>query len=187
VPAIGFRAKTGRAIAVAIGDDLELLLRREVSLVDPALPGTAQPYHVVMALPWPDAEIAVRPLAAAIKIVATRMLAALIAELGDVRAVGVAGSPPKDLARIGNPHIRAHAAEGVLFRRVLEVAAERNGIACRGFSEAELGPPNEAIKALGKKAGPPWRADERAAATAAWLASRSFSPPHGETVPRSGG
>jgi len=94
-----------------------------------------------------------------------------------------------DLGRIGNEHIRAHAAEGVLFRRVLEVAAERNGVVCRGFSDKELGAPNAKIKALGKKAGPPWRADERAAAMAAWLALRSVGllPARGEKVPRSGG
>ena len=173
--AIGFRAKTGRAIVVAISDDLDFLLRREVSLVDPALPDTAEPYHTVMTLPWPEAEAAVQPLVAAIEVVATRVLATLLAEVEDVRAIGVVGSPQKDLARIGNEHIRAHGAEGVLFRRVLEVAAERNGVACRGFSEKELGPANDAIKALGKKAGPPWRADERAAATAAWLALRSLA------------
>jgi hypothetical protein len=172
---IGFRAKTGRAIVVAISDDLDFLLRREVSLVDPALPDTAEPYHAVMTLPWPEAEVAVRPLASAIEKVATRVLAALLKEVGDVRAIGVVGAPPKDLARIGNEHIRAHGAEGVLFRRVLEVAARRNGVACRGFSEKELGPANDAIKALGKIAGPPWRADERAAATAAWLALRSVA------------
>ncbi|HEV2721003.1 MAG TPA: hypothetical protein VG323_13355, partial [Thermoanaerobaculia bacterium] len=104
--------------------------------------------------------------------VATNMLKALIAELGNVIAVGVVGAPPKDLARIGNEHIRAHAAEGVLFRRVLEVAAERHGIPCRGISDKELGAPSAKIKAMGKKAGPPWRADERAAATAALLALR---------------
>jgi hypothetical protein len=173
MPAIGFRAKTGRAIVVAIGDDLSFLLRREVSLVDPALPDTAQPYHASMSLPWRESEIVVRPLVAAIENVATRVLAELIAELGGVRAVGVVGAPAKNLARLGNEHIRAHAAEGVLFRRVIEVAAERNGVVCRGFAETELGAPNAKIKALGKKAGPPWRADERAAATAAWLALRS--------------
>jgi len=157
--ALGFRARTGRAIVVATGDDLSFLLRREVSLVDPTLPDTAEPYHASMALPWSESEIAVQPLVAAIENVATRVLTELIAELGDVRAVGVVGAPPKNLPGIGNEHIRAHAAEGVLFRRVLEVAAERNGVACRGFAETELGAPDAKIKALGKKAGPPWRAD----------------------------
>jgi hypothetical protein len=176
MPAIGFRAKTGRAIVVAIGDDLSFRFRRDVSLVDPSLPTTAEPYHAVMELPWPEAQVAVQPLVAAIENVAARVLAALIAEVPDVRAIGVVGAPPKDLARIGNEHIRAHAAEGVLFRRVLEVAAERNGIACRGFSDKERLAPNAKIQAIGMKAGPPWRADERAAATAAWLALRSVAP-----------
>jgi len=90
------------------------------------------------------------------------------------RAKRVVGAPAKNLGRIGNEHIRTHAAEGVLFRRVLEVA-ERNGVACRGFAETELGAPDAKIEALGKKAGPLWRADERAAATAAWLALQSSS------------
>lgn len=38
----------------------------------------------------------------------------------------VVGSAPRSLDRIGNQHIRAHAAEGILFRRVLEVASEHN-------------------------------------------------------------
>jgi hypothetical protein len=176
MPAIGFRAKTGRAIVVAITDDLDFLFRREVSLVDPARPGTAEPYHVVMELPWAEGQVAVQPLVEAIEDVATRVLAELLAEVRGVRVIGVVGAPAKELGRIGNQHIRAHAAEGVLFRRVLEVAAERNGVACHGFTEKELGVPNARIKALGKKAGPPWRADERAAATAAWLALRSSSP-----------
>ena len=170
MPVLGFRAKTGRAIAVALDDDGEFLLRREVSLVDPKLPATAEPYHAVMELPWAKAQVQVQPLVAAIENVATDVLTALIAELGTITAVGVVGAPPKDLARIGNEHIRAHAAEGVLFRRVLEVAAERHGIPCRGISDKELGASSAKIKAMAKKAGPPWRADERAAATAAWLA-----------------
>jgi hypothetical protein len=175
MPALGFRAKTGHAIVVAIGDDLSFVLRREVSLVDPAVPGTGQPYHASMTLPWSESERAVQPLALAIENVAARIVAALLDEVRGVRAIGVVGAPAKDLARIGNEHIRAHAAEGVLFRRVLEAAAERNGVACRGFDEKELGAPNAKIAALGKKAGPPWRADERAAAAAAWLALRSVT------------
>jgi hypothetical protein len=45
-----------------------------------------------------------------------------------VSGVGIVGAPDRDLARIGNFHIRAHAAEGVLFRKVLNVAAEANGL-----------------------------------------------------------
>ena len=189
--AIGFRAKTGRAIAVALTASVEqpsLLWRREVSLADPEVPETAQPYHVVMELDWPESIIAVKPYASAIEAVAYAMMGALLRELDEqhftVGAIGIAGSPDRDLARIGNPHIRAHGAEGILFRRVLEMAAEAQGLRWRSFSEkslasnarSELGlsPARLAssLKKLGAQAGPPWRAEEKAAATAAWLAGR---------------
>ena len=56
--AVGFRAKTGRAIAVALADGAQpkFVSRQEISLVDPRMPETAQPYHEVMELPWDEAE-----------------------------------------------------------------------------------------------------------------------------------
>ena len=188
VVAVGFRAKTGRAIGVALAgpeDAPELLWRGETSLVDPTLPETAEPYHHVMDLPWDKGQVAVQPLVARIEVVAATAVAALIRTLGahggKVRAVGVVGSPDRSLAKIGNYHIRAHAAEGILFRRVLEAAASENHLQCRAFSEKEVSASAASelggaarvaayLKVLGVRAGSPWRADERAAATAAWLA-----------------
>ena len=46
-----FGAKTGHAIAVALSDEFDFLLRRAVSLADSALLDMAEPYRVVMALP----------------------------------------------------------------------------------------------------------------------------------------
>src|SRR2546422_727739 len=70
---------------------------------------------------------AVRPLERQIEPIAIKMLSGLLNDLAskgfDVPSVGVVGSPDRQLDRIGNPHIRAHAAEGILFRRVLEIAA----------------------------------------------------------------
>src|SRR5262249_19314446 len=88
----------------------------------------------------------------------------------DVRAVGIVGAPERRLEKIGNPHIRAHAAEGVLFRHVLEVAAEANALRHRAFAERTL-PSGFAskLKAMGAITGSPWRADEKMAATAALL------------------
>jgi hypothetical protein len=188
IVAVGFRAKTGRAICVALAgpeDAPEFLWRGETALADPALPGTAEPYHQVMDLPWEEGQLAVQPLVTRIELVAREAVALLIRELGaqggKVRALGVVGSADRSLAKIGNYHIRAHAAEGILFRRVLEVAAAQNRLQCRAFSEKEVsviaaselgGAARVAahLKALGARAGSPWRADERAAATAAWLA-----------------
>ena len=188
---IGFRAKTGRAIAVALTSSPEgpvILWRQEVSLVDPRRPETGQPYHEVMELPWSDAAREVKPFVSAIEEVAARALQSLVQRLAEqnmiVDRIGVVGSLDRPLEKIGNPHIRAHAAEGMLFRRVLEIAAKNHGLKARTFSEASLiecaivelhvsGRQLQGrLKSLGAQAGRPWRADEKAAATAAWLVLR---------------
>lgn len=175
--AVGFRSKTGRAIAVVLSDRPSLVWRGEVSLIDESYSATVGPYHTVMELPWTEALVAVRPLVESIQAATDRMFAALLEDMRardvDVRAAGVVGSPPRDLAKIGNYHIRAHAAEGVLFREVLVAAAGKYRMRVAAHSEEELARDVAKLKAtlakLGKEAGPPWRADERLAATAAWL------------------
>src|SRR5256886_16720772 len=141
---IGLRAKAGRAIAVVLGGSIEtpvVLLKTEIKLVDPKVPATAQPYHEVMDLPWEQSQRAVRKYAAAIERSAQKALAKLIEEQTSNRrkvvGAGIVGAPDRDLARIGNPHIRAHAAEGVLFRQVLDLAAQANGLKWEAFSRSE--------------------------------------------------
>jgi hypothetical protein len=53
IAAIGFRAKTGKAIAVAVTDRNapEFVERWYLDLVDPNVPETGQPHHKVMELP----------------------------------------------------------------------------------------------------------------------------------------
>jgi len=188
IASIGFRAKTGRAIAIALsqGDRSPAYLARwEVVLHDPKIPATSQPHHEVMELPWSEAQAAVRQLEAGIENVATKVVAALMSEIQakgfSVSGVGVVGSPDRKLERIGNPHIRAHAAEGILFRRVLEVAAAKHNLHWRTFSDRSFeelilrqlrSKPQEiqnTLVLIGRAAGRPWRADERAASVAAWL------------------
>ena len=182
--AIGLRAKSGRAIAVVLAGPPEAPVVCERGELTFTGPGERQPYHPVMELPWPQAE-------AAVKKVAARLNAAAAAELGKlvrgcrafaatVVGVGIVGAGRRDLERIGNFHIRAHAAEGVLFRVVLEAAAEANGLPSslfpeRGLEEALapiVGLPVPQLRArlsdLGRAVGSPWRADEKAAALAAW-------------------
>lgn len=176
--AIGFRAKTGRAIAVVLsGTAPEFIWRGEVSLADPADPATGQPYHEVMDLPWNEAVVAVQPIIAAIEAAAAAMLGRLLDEMKSIRCAGVVGSSPKALERIGNPHIRAHAAEGVLFRRVLETAAQSHHLPCVAFAEKDLDLAAHAsmLQRLGRAAGSPWRTDEKLAATAAWMALTRFA------------
>jgi hypothetical protein len=185
--AIGLRAKTGRAIAVVLGGSPDapiVLAKTEIKLVDPKMPQTAQPYHVVMELPWEESQRKVQKFARAIERVAKKAVADLLKQQrssGRVCGVGIVGAPDRDLARIGNFHIRAHAAEGVLFRKVLNLAADANGLKWRIFSDkeferataAELGAKasrvRRTISELGRTVPAPWRADEKQAALAAWL------------------
>ncbi len=186
---IGLRAKTGRAVVVVlVGPATSPLVwkRSLIDLVDPKIPATSQPYHEVMELRWPDALVAVQPLVKAIENVATNRMAELASAICSagftVRGVGIVGSGDRKLEKIGNPHIRAHAAEGVLFRSVLESAAKGNELDEHFFTEKELdqlaisqlhleaATLKHKLLDLGRAVGPPWRTDERIAATAAWLA-----------------
>jgi len=153
--------------------------------MDPKVPATAQPYHQVMDLTWEQSERKVRPYVTSLERVATRALTDLIQKMRasnrQVAGVSILGAPDRDLKRIGNPHIRAHAAEGVLFRRILAVGAEANGLKSKTFSDRdfddmaalELGAKYFVLKrslvGLKTSVAPPWRNDEKQAAMAAWL------------------
>jgi hypothetical protein len=186
--AIGLRAKTGRAIVVALGGPSAspiVVLKTEIKLVDPKVPATQQPYHEVMELAFGEWPRAVSKSAKAIERVAGKALAGLIHQLKTEGykpvGVGVVGAPDRDLARIGNPHIRAHAAEGILFGRVLEQGAEANGLKWQAFSDrdfdkaaaAQVSPNYSKIRQsldnLRQTVPAPWRTDEKQAAMAAWI------------------
>jgi hypothetical protein len=86
-----------------------------------------------------------------------------------------------DPEQVGNPHIRAHAREGRLFREVVEEALSARQVKFAVIVEKTLtadavrtlARPADEIKrtiaALGRGVNGPWRADEKAAATAAWV------------------
>ena len=188
---IGLRAKTGRAIFVVLsdaGDGAEhpqVLTKGELRLTDPKVPATFQPYHEVLDLPWERAKIAVRKTASIIEATATSSLSSLLRQLisddFEVCGVGIVGAGDRNLEAIGGPHIRAHAAEGLLFRQMLDAAADTNKLYRRTFPErdlseiavSELGQRIEWLKQhldeIGRNAERPWRADEKSAALAAWL------------------
>lgn len=180
--AIGFRAKTGRAIAVVLSGDGKtprFVWRGEVSLIPDDMSLDTGPYHYVMELPWAEAQKAVKKYTTPIERVANEVVRQLAKEMRardvGIEGVGVIGSRSRPLDRIGNEHIRAHAAEGILFRRVLEDAAAKQNLRCVAFTEEEVkewgsASAKSALKQFGKEAGPPWRTDERLAATAAWIA-----------------
>jgi len=182
--ALGLRAKSGRAVAVALRGPAAspaVLWRGELAF---CAPDRRQPYHPFIDRPWPEAAAAVLPAAREIEAAAASALKGLLARLraagAAIRSAGIVGAGRRDPARLGNPHVRAHAAEGVLFRAVLEAAAAANGLASVLYPErelyeiagGELGLPSAEIKSrladLGRAVGSPWRGDEKAAALAAW-------------------
>jgi hypothetical protein len=189
VTAVGFRVKSGFAIAVVLSGSRRAprpIARHVVELSDPAVAETKQPYHDGFFKTEEDPrEIARR--VGIVKRCAKRSVAALVDDVqsdGPLRSVLVVGSLI-DPATVGNPHIRAHAHEGRLFRTVLEDALRGRDIACDVIVDKQLGaraakdlgrPPAaiaRTVAAFGKAIGGPWRADEKAAATAAWLTLRA--------------
>jgi hypothetical protein len=184
--ALGFRVKSGYAIAVALRGPVSApaaVARQVVELCDPEDSETRQPYHHGFYTHEEDA----RTIARRVRIVercAARSIAALLkdARLADCRGAGLVVGSAIDPATVGNPHIRAHASEGRLFRTVLESALRSHGIACEAIVEKQLAARaaaglarrdaeiRKALAGFGTSLGAPWRADEKNAATAAWLA-----------------
>jgi len=181
--AVGFRVKSGFAIAVTLEGPASApraVSRRVVEMSDSTVPETRQPYHDGFYRTEEDA----REIARRVKIVnrcATQSIAALLKDTGATRAGLIVGSLIEP-EKVGNPHIRAHASEGRLFRTVLEDALTSRGVRCEVIVEKQLPArtaaclrraPREIARTLGgfgKALGSPWRADEKAAAAAAWLA-----------------
>ena len=186
--AIGFRVKSGYAVAVAVTGRAEspaALLRHRVELSDPAVVETRQPFHAAFGTAQEDPAIIER-LVKIIEGCAKRSLAALL-DAGELAAHQVRGSclvvgSTIDPAAVANPHIRAHASEGRLFRSVVEQTLASRGIECSVIVEKQLAaeassrlkrPKPDITRTLvefGRNLGAPWRTDEKAAALAAWLA-----------------
>lgn len=157
---------------------------RRVELSDPALPESRQPYHAgfgTARLNGPD----LSRLIAAVKRYGRHSVTALLGEYQaaghHLRGAGVVVGSLIDPETIANDHIRIHALEGQLFRGVVQDAAARNSLSCSIWRERDLHAracgsllqPEEALRAqltaFGREVGGPWRAEQKAAALAAWL------------------
>lgn len=185
--AIGLRVKTGRAIAVlAAGTRRKprLLERRDVTLWDPAVPHSGQPYHAPLELGEAAAAPLVKRALECVRELGRRELERLaesVAKRGlALRGVGLVVGSLGDPAKLGNPHVRAHALEGQLYWQVLDAAASQLGVPCSVVTEKEIYDvageslrmePDQLAKALvelGRTVGRPWAAAEKTAALAAW-------------------
>ncbi len=186
--ALGFRVKSGRAIAVAMSGSPAapaIVLRREVALCDDHVQATRQPYHDGFGTAQADQQEIAR-LSAIVERCAQTSIAALLEADGIAgrmwRGAALVVGSVIDPAAVANPHIRAHANEGRLFRTVVERALEQHGLAVTVIVETELAAKaaralqrtdaqiRRVVASFGETVGAPWRADEKAAATAAWIA-----------------
>jgi hypothetical protein len=199
--ALGVRIKSGWAALVLMGGTRSapvVLDTRRVELADPATPASTQPHHAGAGTPQTDARV-LRRLVTLIERCAHANVAALLEEYraaGWFPGVGVVvGTSATDPDTITNPHIRIHALEGHLFRRVAGEALAGAGLRIRSVLErelvsaapAQLGyPPAQVTKQLAKLRPPaagPWRHEQKMAALAAWLqlssAGRQAARSHG--------
>ena len=189
--ALGLKARTGRAILVAVGgpQQMHVLERAELKLLPE---GDFAPYHAAEGLPPAAARRSVaRSIAAAHRLAAEGIRTAvegLASADHEVCACGVlvgGAMPAWTTDEILAVHVRMHQAEGVLFREVLVTGARECGFvpttlsekgaledaaSLLGLSRAEL---EARIAALGKTVGAPWGKDQKEAAAAALVALTS--------------
>lgn len=186
---IGFRVRTGNATAVMLGGaeaSPRFLARLYIPLVDMDDPEARQPYHVVAEQ---DKERGMRLVRQTLKTATANAVRATRGLMDRARnsdyqvraAVLVVGSDTNP-ASIRQPHVRAHALEGRLYREAVEEAVSQCGLPSRvlierdalGAPEKALGRPRTELKAafstFARVAGRPWRSQEKAAAVAAWVA-----------------
>jgi len=185
--AVGFTVKSGWASAVLLVGSItvpRVLDSRRIELSDPAVPQSRQPYHAGFGTarkPGPD----LTRLVASVKQFGRQSVTGLIRHyqmLGPpLRGAGVVVGSLIDPERIANDHIRIHAVEGQLFRGVVKDAAGRSRLPCSiwrdrdlyGIAVTTLKRPEPELRsslvALGRGVEGGWRAEQKAAALAAWV------------------
>jgi hypothetical protein len=190
--ALGVTVKSGWACAVLVvrsGAELLVADSRRVELSDPAVAESRQPYHAGFGTARASGSERSR-LIAGVRRYGRQSFGRLIQQYradGHVlEGAGLVAGSLIDPARIANDHIRIHALEGQLFRGVVEDAAARYDLCCSIWRERDLytqavmvlNQTDSALRAtiagLGRLVEGPWRAEQKAAALAAWmvLASR---------------
>ena len=191
--ALGFRVKSGWAAVVLLTETAhspQLFDVNRVELCDPRLPETRQPYHAGTGELETDSTTLKRR-ERVVRCISQQSLLTLLNGYRQkgfrvTRAALVVGSQI-DPAAIANPHIRAHALEGRLFRSAVERPLQDHEIRTEVLLErdayasvaARLKQSSDdvkrAIQDLGRSApakGGPWRADQKLGALAALFGLR---------------
>ena len=186
--AVGFTVKSGWAAVVLLAGPAvapRVLDACRIELSDPSVPDARQPYHHGFGTAR-SAGPALTRLVGSVRRFGRNAVTALL------RRYSMDGCPPAragiavgsriDPDRITNEHIRIHALEGRLFRSVIEDALGRAGLSSRTATGRDLlarastvlerteSEVQLALSALDRPQPRPWRAEQKLAALAAWLA-----------------
>jgi hypothetical protein len=197
--ALGFRAHSGWAAAVALGGSPrspEVIDRRRSSLIEPGSPGGVQPYHAARTMDLAKAEEFIATVIVAIDhsaLLAVRAFAEDISEQGcSVASCGIvlaSGRALPSLESTLRSHAMVHTAEGELYRSAIAKAAKALNLQCvrvperdlYKFAAKQLHIPEPKLKVriaeMGRSQGSPWSADEKCATLVAWLALIGFKTP----------
>ena len=183
--ALGVRSHSGwAAYCILAGDPTEpdLLARGRMALNDPSIAGSKQPFHTAEPMDFAAARTFIARCRRATERLARAAVEALARErpLGACCVLTSAGRELPDLKAILASHALIHAAEGAFYRDAVAGACAALGIAVRRVRERDLESEcgvlptsgdavRTRLRAMGDAAGPPWTADEKMSARAAWL------------------
>ena len=195
---VAFGVKSGWATAVLLAGPIDAPVVLDAGIVylsDPKVPDSKQPYHDGMYVARKEGPQLER-LVASVATYSQRSLATLLRKYAAagyrLSEAGIVVGSDSDPAVIMNPHIRAHAAEGRLFRTVIEQALTQRDIPSSIFVERTLlthaarvlrrspAQLREVVARLRPAAAERWRAEEKVATIAAWLLLAS--PAHRKSV-----
>src|SRR5437762_7911346 len=146
--ALGFRAHSGWAVAVAVAGSPSkpvVLERRRIVTADAAIPGSKQPYHAAERLDLPKAEALIRRCRDSSNRLAENSLSDIVTQLARkghrVAGAGVifaSGRPLPDLAAILRSHALLHTAEGEFFREAMVRGSEHCSLPVTRIKEREV-------------------------------------------------
>jgi hypothetical protein len=187
VAALGLTVKSGWASAVLLtraGGSLRVADSRIVVLADPKVPDARQPYHDGFGTAR-AAGAGLSRLLASVRRFGRKSISDLLRQYADdghqIGGAGIVVGSIVDPRTIGNDHIRIHALEGQLFRTVVMTSLSKRGVNCLvcrerdliGTATERLGRKESALRTalldLGRDVSGSWRAEQKAAALAAWI------------------
>lgn len=186
--AIGVRMHSGWGAVVAVSFDagkVEILDRRNITVIPPDTAGAKQPYHFAENLKLQEAEKFLKGCFRTSVQLALAALKELMGELGSrhysvagIAVLRASGRPLPALSNILASHALIHAAEGEFFRDAIGRACENLDLVVTGIRERDLDEclrkafgskgtrMHQQVSLLGRALGPPWTTDQKTAALA---------------------